>query len=125
MKSLQFFVILIPLLLLSGCKMNSSLYNQAMKVSGGIPVVGLDESGQSKVNYISKKIFKHHVSRQIDSLSQEVPKAIEQKDFNNGWFVAQVILGIGFNLEAGITPLLTVSQDITFRFWFRDIQSYY
>lgn len=110
LKLLSFIVLLV---FLSACKNPPSTGHY-------VPVVGLDSSGKSQINYIPTGTFQRQMSPFIGKLSHAVAATLDQHENTEGmlWSLSRVTVGLALEAEADLFEILEaeVHGDIELRF---------
>lgn len=93
------------------------LTSQAV-MAAGIPMVGLDEQGYPLQTVVPKELYERNLTEALTSVHQSTLPILQRQAKGGKWTLNALSLGIGLNVEAGITPLFKMSAAPRFRLLF-------
>lgn len=84
----------------------------------GIPMYGLDDSGHFVERYTSEWQFKDELRKASTQVAESTFTALQSSPADRSGSLRSVIVGLGFNLQAGLGPIIAVGVSPKVRFAF-------
>jgi hypothetical protein len=88
----------------------------------GIPLYGLDDSGRFIERYASEAQFRRELTKVSSQVSESAFAALSESPQERSGMLRTVVVGLGFNLQGGLGPIVTLGVASKVRFAFSNSQ---
>lgn len=83
-----------------------------------IPVVGIDQNGKTVETTVSSGTYQNQLALSLNEVHQATMPVLDKQRPDGDWALNVLVVGVGLNLEAGISPIFKLSFTPRFRLLF-------